>query len=92
MLQLILHLALAPWRSHQALILENVALRHQLQVLNRGGKRPRIRDRDRLLWILLQRVWTDCRRLYIDVGAVLFIKLHFGRPHAHVGHFRWRLL
>ena len=62
MLNLILHLILAPWRSRQTLILENVALRHQLQVLNRGKKRPRLRNRDRLLWILLRRTWPGWRR------------------------------
>jgi hypothetical protein len=39
-------------RSHRALILENLALRHQLDVLKRNARRPRLRDRDRALWVV----------------------------------------
>ena len=34
------------------LMMENLALRHQLGVLKRTVKRPRIEDSDRMLWIL----------------------------------------
>jgi len=37
-------------RSHRALALENLALRHQLEVLKRNTKRPRLTNRDRTLW------------------------------------------
>jgi transposase InsO family protein len=39
-------------------VLENLALRQQLGVLRRSVKRPRIEDRDRLLWLLLHRFYT----------------------------------
>jgi hypothetical protein len=36
---------------------ENVALRHQLAVLQRSIKRPRLRKRDRVFWVWLSRLW-----------------------------------
>jgi hypothetical protein len=45
-------------RSRLELAAEILALRHQLAVLQRTTpKRPRLRSSDRLLWILLSRVW-----------------------------------
>ena len=41
--------------SRTALMVENLALRHQLVVLQRSVKRPRLRRRDRVLW-----VWLSC--------------------------------
>jgi hypothetical protein len=35
-----------------AVSMENVALRHQLAVLQRSVGRPRLRRRDRLLWVM----------------------------------------
>jgi putative transposase len=39
-------------------VLENLALRHQLAVLQRTAPRPRLRTADRLLWVLLSRLWN----------------------------------
>jgi hypothetical protein len=36
-----------------AVSLENVALRHQLAVLQRSVRRPRLRRRDRIFWLWL---------------------------------------
>ena len=38
-------------------MLENLALRHQLAVLQRTAPRPRLRTADRLFWVLLSRLW-----------------------------------
>jgi putative transposase len=38
-------------------VLENLALRHQLAVLQRTAPRPRLRPSDRLFWVLLARLW-----------------------------------
>jgi hypothetical protein len=44
-------------------ILENLALRQQLTVLQRSVKRPRLRRRDRAFCVVLSRVWrTGDRR------------------------------
>jgi putative transposase len=48
-------------RSKRDLVLENAALRHQLMVLQRQSKAPRIKNRDRLFWITLLRLWPDWR-------------------------------
>ena len=47
-------------RSRAALELENLALRHQIGVLQRSArKRPKLILLDRLLWAWLSRVWSD---------------------------------
>ena len=48
------------FRSRAALELENLALRHQIGVLQRSArKRPKWTSADRLLWIFLSRFWRD---------------------------------
>ena len=45
------------FRSRAALELENLALRHQIGVLQRSArKRPRLTAGNRLLWVLLSRM------------------------------------
>jgi hypothetical protein len=87
MLPLILHLARASLRSRESLILENIALRHQVQVLKRQQKRPQLRDRDRLLWILLRRIWPDWRRPLTIVQPKTVIRWH---RKGFRGFWRWR--
>jgi putative transposase len=43
-------------RTRSALVLENLALRHQLAVLQRTARRPRLRPSDRVFWVLLSRL------------------------------------
>ena len=45
-------------RTQRSLVLENLALRHQLVVLQRTVPRPRLRTADRLFWVLLSRLWA----------------------------------
>ncbi len=48
------------------LALENLVLRHQVEVLERSGKRPKLRQRDRMFWVLLSVLWADwCSALVI---------------------------
>src|SRR6202047_3355573 len=50
------------FRSRAALGLENLALRHQIGVLQRSARhRPKLTSGDRLLWICLSRLWRDWR-------------------------------
>jgi len=44
---------------HATLAAENLALRQQLIVLNCSVKRPKLRNRDRIFWILLSRLWKQ---------------------------------
>ncbi len=57
MLTLILSGLLRGARTQHALVLENLALRHQLAVLQRTAPRPRLRPSDRVFWVLLARLW-----------------------------------
>ncbi|MBW1687044.1 MAG: transposase [Deltaproteobacteria bacterium] len=45
-------------RSRLSLHLEVLALRHQLAVLQGGGRRPRLKPADRLLWVWLSQAWS----------------------------------
>jgi hypothetical protein len=72
-------LVLGVWAFVRALLvnsaavsLENVALRHQLAVLQRSGGRPRLRRRDRIFWVCLSRLWANWR-------ASLISSTHRGR-------------
>src|SRR5262249_47791619 len=47
--------------GHKQVALENIALRHQLSVFTREKRQPRLRDRDRLFWIVLKKLWKDWR-------------------------------
>jgi transposase InsO family protein len=56
----------ASFRSRAALRLEILALRHQLGVLQRSVKRPKLTTADRLLWAWLCEVWHDWRsRIFV---------------------------
>ena len=63
-------------RSHRALALENLALRHQLEVLKRNAKKPRLTNRDRALWIFLLRYWADWRESLTLVQPETVIRWH----------------
>jgi putative transposase len=55
-------------RSRAALQLEVLALRHQLQVLERSRRcRPRLSRADRLLWVWLSHAWPDWRTALVIV-------------------------
>jgi len=46
-------------RSRQDLALENLALRHQLEVLLRGKPKPPLRNRDWILWVWIRWLWPE---------------------------------
>src|SRR5262250_2862320 len=52
-----------------AVSLENVALRHQLSVLQRSVRRPRFRRRDRIFWLWLARRWAGWRASLVHCSA-----------------------
>ncbi len=57
-------------------MLENLELRHQLSVLQRKAKKPRLRNRDRILWALLSCLWTDWRKPLVLVQPETVIRWH----------------
>jgi putative transposase len=63
-------------RSRRQLALENVALRHQLEVLQRNAKRPRLKPSDRALWAFLYRVLPSWRRHLSVVKPDTVIRWH----------------
>jgi putative transposase len=72
-LRCFLHLLLLP-RSQ--LILENLALRQQLAVLNRQRPRPPLRRRDRLFWVCLSKLWSGWRSALVVVQPDTVIRWH----------------
>ena len=58
------------------LALENLALRQQILVLRRSVKRPRLRPRDRIFWVLLKRYWGDWRSHLILVKPETVVRWH----------------
>ena len=55
---------------------ENAALRAQLDVLKAQQARPRLQRRDRLLWILLRRLWTRWREALVIVHPQTVMRWH----------------
>lgn len=68
-----LRAALCPWSD---LVVENMLLRHQLAVALRANPRPRLDRRDRLLWVIARRLWTDWRRHLVLVGPDTVVRWH----------------
>ncbi|MFC1573478.1 helix-turn-helix domain-containing protein, partial [Candidatus Eisenbacteria bacterium] len=58
------------------LALENAALRQQLTIYRRTQKRTRLRSEDRLFWIALHRLWSECTRSLIIVKPATVIGWH----------------
>ncbi len=55
---------------------EILALRQQLAVLQRQSQRPRLRDRDRLFWIVLKRFWPGWRNALHIVQPETLVRWH----------------
>jgi len=53
----LIRLVVAELKSRRNLLLENLALRHQLLVLSRKSRRPRLTPLDRALWASLSQTW-----------------------------------
>jgi putative transposase len=66
----------ASFRSRAALQLEILALRHQLGVLQRSVKRPKLTASDRFLWFWLSSLWKNWRSAVYIVKAATVIGWH----------------
>ena len=66
----------AAFKSRAAVHPENLALRHQLGVLRRSVKRPRLTAADRFLWAWLSRAWADWRSALVIVKPGTVIAWH----------------
>ena len=67
---------LSALRGNRKLALENLALRHQLMVVQRQVKRTRLSNADRALWVLLRKLWPDWDKALILVKPTTVIKWH----------------
>ena len=55
---------------------ENLALRQQLIVLNRKQSRPNLKERDRLFWMILSRIWRGWRSAILIVQPDTVVRCH----------------
>ncbi|MBW1694450.1 MAG: hypothetical protein JRJ41_09890 [Deltaproteobacteria bacterium] len=75
LLKLILNILLRPQKDSD-LALENLALRQQLAIWKCQKKRPQIRTKDRLFWIILSRFWSNWRQALIVVKPETVVRWH----------------
>jgi putative transposase len=76
LLRSLLFAALAFVRTRRRSAIEILALRHQLGVLKRSVKRPRLTNVDRGLWVLLWRRWANWSDALIVVKPATVITWH----------------
>ena len=67
---------LVGFRSRRELALENIVLRHQLQVALRTNPTPRLRPLDRVLWVWIDRLWPASRRHLLIVRPETVLRWH----------------
>jgi hypothetical protein len=79
--------AVSALKSQRDLALENVALRHQLMVLQRQSGRARLKDSDRLVWMCLRRLWHGWHRSLVAVQSATVAKWHRNGVRAY---WRWK--
>ncbi len=59
-----------------AVALENVALRHQLAVLQRSVRRPKVHRWDRIVWVGFSRLWRSWRSTLVIVQPATVLAWH----------------
>jgi transposase InsO family protein len=75
LLRLVLGTVRAAFRGRHALLLENLVLRQQLAVLRRT-RRPRLRRRDKLFWVLVRWLTAEWRRHLVLVSPDTVVRWH----------------
>ncbi len=55
---------------------ENLALRQQLIVLKRNQNRPKLKERDRLFWAVMSRIWSGWRDALLIVQPETVVRCH----------------
>ncbi len=76
LLQLTLKTLLSIFQTRQNLVLENLALRQQLAVLNRSVKRPPLTPSDRMFWVMLSRIWSHWAKTLLIVQPETVVRWH----------------
>ena len=62
------------FKCRAALQAENLALPHQLSVLQRSVKRAKVRPADRTLWSYLVKVWSGWKEVFVFVKPETVIR------------------
>ncbi|HEX5009894.1 MAG TPA: hypothetical protein VFY71_05795 [Planctomycetota bacterium] len=62
--------------DRRRLLLENMALRQQVTVLERSVQRPHLRDSDRVFWILMRKALRDWKSCLLVVKPETVIRWH----------------
>jgi hypothetical protein len=77
MLATLLRIVVFVFKSRRALVLENLAIRHQISVLRRSSRhRPRFSRLDRCLWVLISRFWSGWRESLVIVKPETVVRWH----------------
>ena len=76
LLQVAAEILLSIFKTREKLILENLALRQQLAVLNRSIKRPQLTRSDRMFWVLLSRFWSHWSETLLIVQPETVVRWH----------------
>ena len=63
-------------RERAGLAAENIALRQQLAILQRTAKRPKLRQRDRIFWVWLSKLWRNWRWALLVVKPDTVVRWH----------------
>ena len=77
----------ALFATQAALAAENLLLRQQLIVLRRSVKRPQLRNRDRLFWIVVCRLWKRWRSSLHILQPATVVRWH---REGFKRYWRWR--
>ena len=68
---------IAAFKTRRELALENLALRHQLTVLQAASQRRLpLTDLDRACWTILRRYWMDWKRALVIVQPETVVRWH----------------
>ena len=73
---LLLRSLVVGFRSHRDVALENLVLRHQLQVALRPKPNLRLQRQDRLLWVWLRQLWPAWRDHLLIVQPETVVRWH----------------
>ena len=76
MLGLIARFVVALLRSRTNVAAENIAIRHQLLVLQRTAGKVKLKQRDRILWAWLSRLWKNWRASLVIVQPDTVVRWH----------------
>ena len=76
LLQVIFGALVRSFRARRDLLLENLALRQQLCALARRRPQPRLSNGDRLLWVMLRRLWSGWRKALVLVQPETVVRWH----------------